>query len=1586
MANTIALNEEAKVKFKVGYESTLLDETTKVYKTKSPGTVYFAVKQDTVDPSKGLVGTIYYDIDDDTRIKMTADGYATNDSMNQEVVSTYIKKINYYLDPNDTTKPSDYRSATHNMITSTLGNNQPGTWVKLIGADDKYAGLLTAAEQSIGGKKTFLAEVIFNTDANFKDDVVIDKTLLVNKTLTVIENTLLSTLQTSGDVQIGEVDSLTGSLTVEGATTLKSNLIGTTATFKSGNTSNLLNADGVTTNGWFISKGNTGWKNDDFGGGWYMSDSSWIRSYGSKNIYHDNGILRTDGTFQVGENGNRFLVDTNNITLNLNTILPRTNKIIQYTAGTGESDWVQALAWYSGNAAPTSGTPAGIGWDRVGGGTSNKGLITLVPHNTTENPWDREVGLSLSENDLRFEGRRIVTAILNTQMGGPETPVYVDATGAVTAFTKTFGANDKLFWVDNGEFKTSTANVGSNKKPVYVKDGQVLECDHDIDNNAATASSVYTNVDATKKYYLAGTQLTESGNAPLYQDNNVFIDGREGHLVSLWHTIGTDIVTLAPSKSAALYVSGNSFTSGNITLKGHIDYEGTKTTKSMIRFIDNTSNINGNGISIGGGGFTVVGSGDSANNIVSAWLKPSADSKRLFLTSETDIIFFSDINSDNYNNDLGLQLTGLTFKPLVDKKGSLGEANYRWRNSYFYNNQTDYGYVTTELKVGTYDNIDEDKEKYHLATQGFISNDWVRTNGDVGWHSETYGGGIYMSDINWIRNESNKSFWINGGTANDSVSSKHVLGAQMVLANSSGGNVALEFNRNTNASWQILNSGGTLYFDNNYGTQAESKYNYRSLSLQYKTGQGAIPYLNIGKDVDAVEDDPTYKLYVHEGSTYLDGDSTISENLRVYKDIVSQMDGYDIADRSITATNANGSIQILASTNRGLYDKSNSKWVIGTNSQYGPWTPETFSIGAASSQTTNGYTLYVTGTANITNDFNVEGDTFLKGALEVIQTTKFNGDVTLGTGKNLIVGGKLTVKDTSSFEEAVTMNKALTVDGTANLNDNLNVAKNTVLTGTLEVQSTSTLTGDVTMSANASIDGTLNVSGDTTLSSALTVTLATILNGQTTINNKTTINGEFVVGTDKDATFGGDVDFLKNVLIDKDLTVTGATALNGGVDIVGELSVSSNLTVNGTTTSVGKITGNTGFEITNGDSSVQKLTINGAADLKSTLDVADATALASSLQVGGVTTLNDALNVNAAATINGAFTVGGTNDSSLGGKLLVGGDTSLNGGLSVVGESTFTGLITGTNLVLTSGADADGNKDNGPALIIGSRTGAHLEMDINELMAKASDTTTASLHLNEQGGAVYAEGLRVAKGADIGNATKPIYVDSDGKLQQCSFAFADLFTVATSNGTTNLSLTIGGTTKNITNLYARYADKVYVSTASTSTPYYVTGVANTGTEDSSQRLYTDKSIYVTSSVLYGAAWNDYAEFRKAETIEPGRVVVEDVLGEMKLSTERMQPGANIISDTYGFTIGQTEECQTPIAVAGRVLAYTYEDRNSYPLGAAVCSGPNGTVSLMTREEIREYPERIIGIVSEIPDYEVWGAGEIKVNNRIWIKI
>ena len=148
------------------------------------------------------------------------------------------------------------------------------------------------------------------------------------------------------------------------------------------------------------------------------------------------------------------------------------------------------------------------------------------------------------------------------------------------------------------------------------------------------------------------------------------------------------------------------------------------------------------------------------------------------------------------------------------------------------------------------------------------------------------------------------------------------------------------------------------------------------------------------------------------------------------------------------------------------------------------------------------------------------------------------------------------------------------------------------------------------------------------------------------------------------------------------------------------------------------------------------------------------------------------------------------------------------------------------------------------------------------------------------------------------------------------------------------------------------------------------------------------SVYINSNgKLYGAVWNDYAEYRETNReIEPGRCVIEVGDGSLTLAFGRLQPGANIVSDTFGFAIGETEINKTPLAVSGRVLAYPNEPRESYHPGDPVCSGPNGTISRMTRKEVREYPDRIVGTVSEIPNYETWGTGNVEVNGRIWIKV
>ncbi|MDE6534163.1 MAG: hypothetical protein K2M27_11610 [Muribaculaceae bacterium] len=60
---------------------------------------------------------------------------------------------------------------------------------------------------------------------------------------------------------------------------------------------------------WFRSTGSTGWCSATYGGGWYMTDSTWIRTFGSKSIYQNAGVFRTDGQLQVGAGGATFIAN-----------------------------------------------------------------------------------------------------------------------------------------------------------------------------------------------------------------------------------------------------------------------------------------------------------------------------------------------------------------------------------------------------------------------------------------------------------------------------------------------------------------------------------------------------------------------------------------------------------------------------------------------------------------------------------------------------------------------------------------------------------------------------------------------------------------------------------------------------------------------------------------------------------------------------------------------------------------------------------------------------------------------------------------------------------------------------------------------------------------------------------------------------------------------------------------------------------------------------------------------------------------------------------------------------------------------------
>lgn len=262
-------------------------------------------------------------------------------------------------------------------------------------------------------------------------------------------------------------------------------------------------------------------------------------------------------------------------------------------------------------------------------------------------------------------------------------------------------------------------------------------------------------------------------------------------------------------------------------------------------------------------------------------------------------------------------------------------------------------------------------------------------------------------------------------------------------------------------------------------------------------------------------------------------------------------------------------------------------------------------------------------------------------------------------------------------------------------------------------------------------------------------------------------------------------------------------------------------------------------------------------------------------------------------------------------------------------------------------------------------------------------------------GNITSEGTIEGDPIGVGEGDHLVVCDADGNIIiKSSIAFGsatDKWLCNTGEWTTPTPEQIGASKSDHTHLYAGSTKaggpaQMVDIVKKESTKLYVTGVTATdSTKDTGLALHTNSNVYIgNNNALYGAAWNDFAEYRKCIGGKPGSVVCEVGDGSLKPSYERLQAGASIISDTFGMVIGDQANDAQPVTVAGRVLAHYIGEASQYKAGDAVCAAQFGRIDKMTREEIREFPDRILGYVSEIPTYLTWHG--VDVDGRIWIKI
>lgn len=196
--------------------------------------------------------------------------------------------------------------------------------------------------------------------------------------------------------------------------------------------------------------------------------------------------------------------------------------------------------------------------------------------------------------------------------------------------------------------------------------------------------------------------------------------------------------------------------------------------------------------------------------------------------------------------------------------------------------------------------------------------------------------------------------------------------------------------------------------------------------------------------------------------------------------------------------------------------------------------------------------------------------------------------------------------------------------------------------------------------------------------------------------------------------------------------------------------------------------------------------------------------------------------------------------------------------------------------------------------------------------------------------------------------------------------------------------------------YNRFDSSQATISGSTITGTFAGKSATSGTADIANAVSFNNGLttsanvqfnQVTANIVYGAVWNDIADFIEVqEGVEynPGRAYVRLPDGTMRPSRDYMQKGVmGILSDTYGFGVGQKPAgiSQLPIAIAGYVLAQLDQ---IYEPGTPLTCTTDGILTEFKLEDKRDYPERTLAIFDRIEKNPVWNG--VEVRGRHWVKV
>lgn len=252
------------------------------------------------------------------------------------------------------------------------------------------------------------------------------------------------------------------------------------------NTSYDISTGSLISNSWIRTKGSTGWYSEDYGGGWYMSDTSWIRTYGNKSIYQNTGTLRTDGTLQVGSSGTYFQANSSGVTSSTNFTLNRTSTQGGYYLQ--NSGTTYARAWVSTIGTAGDGTNAGT-----------TGYVYLQLGNDTSVTSTSGSGANNATGRIRLYGSGSYYQDIIPQPNGSNRSVYLPNYAGT-------------MYLIHG---SSNSAIGSSTKPVYIAaNGRATACTYSL------SSTVNSGTTSHLAYYSASGAISSASNMSIDNDEN----------------------------------------------------------------------------------------------------------------------------------------------------------------------------------------------------------------------------------------------------------------------------------------------------------------------------------------------------------------------------------------------------------------------------------------------------------------------------------------------------------------------------------------------------------------------------------------------------------------------------------------------------------------------------------------------------------------------------------------------------------------------------------------------------------------------------------------------------------------------------------------------------------------------------------------------------------------------------------------------------------------------------------------------------------------------------------------------------------